>query len=86
MAAQQLNDVSDGHSGRSKANRREPKSCSGQVFNFKLVCFGVMCFERRKEGKKGKKERKKERKKKERKKERTKERMKERKKHTNRLK
>jgi hypothetical protein len=28
--------------GCAKANRREPKSCLGQVFNFKLGCF-VMC-------------------------------------------
>ncbi len=25
--------------GSAKANGREPKSCLGQVFNFKLCCF-----------------------------------------------
>jgi hypothetical protein len=28
--------------GSAKANGREPKSCSGRIFNFKLGCF-VMC-------------------------------------------
>ncbi len=28
--------------GSAKANGREPKSCLGRVFNFKLGCF-VMC-------------------------------------------
>ena len=28
--------------GSTKANGREPKSCLGRVFNFKLGCF-VMC-------------------------------------------
>ncbi len=25
---------------RAKSNRREPKSCLGRVFNFKIGCFG----------------------------------------------
>ncbi len=25
--------------GSAKSDRRKPKSCLGQVFNFKLVCF-----------------------------------------------
>ncbi len=28
------------HLGSAKANGREPKSCLGQVFNFKFGCFG----------------------------------------------
>jgi hypothetical protein len=28
-------------SGRAKANGREPKSCLGRVFNFKLGCFDM---------------------------------------------
>jgi hypothetical protein len=31
-----------GATGSTKANGREPKSCLGRVFNFKLGCF-VMC-------------------------------------------
>ncbi len=29
--------------GRAKANGREPESCLGQVFNFKLDCFCCAC-------------------------------------------
>jgi hypothetical protein len=33
---------SEAKAGSTKANGKEPKSCLGQVFNFKLGCF-VMC-------------------------------------------
>jgi hypothetical protein len=29
--------------GRARASRREPKSCLGQLFNFKLGCFCKEC-------------------------------------------
>jgi hypothetical protein len=31
------------NAGSTEAKRREPKSCFGQVFNFKLGCFYSEC-------------------------------------------
>jgi hypothetical protein len=38
-----LNVVAPGKAGNTKANGREPKSCLGRVFNFKLGCFCYEC-------------------------------------------